>query len=172
MAATDYGGRVAQLFHMSDDVWARHANSWSVWTRVASFPLLLVAIWSHVWIGWTWAIAATLAVAIWLWLNPRIFPPPATTDTWAAKVTFGERVWLNRKAIPIPRHHETIAHILSAVSAIGFVVGLYGAVETAIWPAILGTVLVYAGKLWFCDRMVWLYEDMKDRDPTYRSWLR
>ena len=38
--------------------------------------------------------------------------------------------------------------------------------------ALLGAAVSYAGKLWFCDRMVWLYEDMKDRDPQYRSWLR
>lgn len=28
------------------------------------------------------------------------------------------------------------------------------------WPTILGTVMVYLGKLWFLDRMVWLWEDM------------
>ncbi len=30
------------------------------------------------------------------------------------------------------------------------------------WGLGVGTVLVYAGKVWFLDRMVWLYEDMKD----------
>jgi len=41
-----------------------------------------------------------------------------------------------------------------------------------IWPALLGLVLVMICKLWFVDRMVWLYEDMKDQHPTYREWLR
>lgn len=40
-----------------------------------------------------------------------------------------------------------------------------------IWPLLLGSLVVYAGKLWYLDRMVWLYEDMKDRDPRYRAWL-
>ena len=31
--------------------------------------------------------------------------------------------------------------------------------------------LIYLGKMWFLDRMVWLYEDMKDTTPEYRSWL-
>lgn len=171
MIVADYGERIARLFQMSDDVWARHASGWSVWTRVATFPFLLAAIWSHVWLGWPLAIVATLAVVVWLWLNPRIFPPPQTTDTWAAKATFGERVWINRKTVPIPGHHAIMAHILSVVGGIGFVVALYGAVFAAIWPAVLGTLLVFAGKLWFCDRMVWLYQDMIDRNPTYRSWL-
>jgi hypothetical protein len=33
-----------------------------------------------------------------------------------------------------------------------------------------GAALVYAGKLWFLDRMVWLYADMKNATPTYRRW--
>jgi hypothetical protein len=31
--------------------------------------------------------------------------------------------------------------------------------------------VIMLGKLWFVDRMVWLYEDMKDATPEYRSWL-
>jgi hypothetical protein len=27
-------------------------------------------------------------------------------------------------------------------------------------------------KLWFVDRMVWLYEDMRQEMPEYRDWLR
>ena len=39
------------------------------------------------------------------------------------------------------------------------------------WGLGVGTVLVYAGKVWFLDRMVWLYEDMKDSTTEYSSWL-
>jgi len=27
------------------------------------------------------------------------------------------------------------------------------------------------GKTWYMDRMVWVYEDMKDERPQYREWL-
>jgi len=47
---------------------------------------------------------------------------------------------------------------------------IFGIVELAIWPAILGVVLAYVGKSWYLDRMVWLYEDMKDV-PEYKKWL-
>jgi hypothetical protein len=30
--------------------------------------------------------------------------------------------------------------------------------------------LVYCGKLWYLDRMVWLWEDMQDADPEYLKW--
>lgn len=36
----------------------------------------------------------------------------------------------------------------------------------AIWLTLFGATLVYAGKLWFLDRMVWLYEDMGAAPPT------
>jgi hypothetical protein len=46
-----------RLMSMDDRVWRRHANPWSGWTRVTALPLLVLAIWSRVWIGW-WAVLA------------------------------------------------------------------------------------------------------------------
>jgi hypothetical protein len=163
--------RIAQLFRMDDEVWARHASGWSVWTRVATLPVLLLAVWSHAWLG-GWALLPVTIVLLWTWLNPRLFPPPRTTRTWAAKATFGERLWLNRDRVPIPVHHRIVPHVLTGVAAMGFAVAVGGALANAIWLTLLGTVLSYAGKLWFCDRMVWLYEEMKDLHPEYRQWLR
>ncbi|PLX36918.1 MAG: hypothetical protein C0606_12630 [Hyphomicrobiales bacterium] len=157
---------------MDDTVWERHASGWSVWSRFFSLPLMLVAIWSHVWIG---TLAATILVAIvlvWTWLNPRLFNAPGRTDAWHARATFGERVWLNRNRVPIPRHHALMAHLLALVTGIGAVIALWSAFVTAFWPMMFGTAVLILAKLWFLDRMVWLYEDMKLRDPVYRSWTR
>ena len=71
----DFGRRVEQAMVMSDLAWARHANPWSVWTRVPILPLLALAIWSRVWIGaWCWLPLALLIA--WILWNPRAFPPP------------------------------------------------------------------------------------------------
>ena len=51
--------QIAETFHMTDAVWERHANPWSVWTRYAGLPLLILAIWSRGWLG-LWAIAPVL----------------------------------------------------------------------------------------------------------------
>ncbi|WNN88974.1 hypothetical protein P0S91_22390 [Gloeocapsopsis dulcis] len=56
-----------------------------------------------------------------MWLNPRIFPPPASTNNWAAKAVLGERVWLNRDKIPVPEHYHCVPSILSIVSTTGMV---------------------------------------------------
>jgi lipid II:glycine glycyltransferase (peptidoglycan interpeptide bridge formation enzyme) len=80
---TDYGHMAAKLFHMDERTWERHASPWSVWTRIASLPLLLAAVWSHAWLG-IWAFVPMLLVILWLWLNPRLFSAPGRTDTWSA----------------------------------------------------------------------------------------
>jgi hypothetical protein len=48
---------------------------------------------------------------------------------------------------------------------------IWGVVQLALWPTVLGAVIQYAGKFWFLDRMVWLFEDMRDTDPKYAQWV-
>ena len=163
-------GLLARAFGMSDEVWSRHANPWSVWTRFAILPLLVPAVWSRVWIGW-WAVVPVAVLCAWAWLNPRAFPRPRTTRTWASKAVLGERVWLERKKVPIPPAHRAAPHLLSALSALGLPFLVWGLIALAPWPTAFGLGFVILGKLWFLDRMVWLYEDMVDADPRYRGWL-
>ncbi|GGE78023.1 hypothetical protein GCM10007285_02340 [Stappia taiwanensis] len=155
---------------MDADVWRRHASGWSVWTRFATLPLLHLAVWSHAWYGWPTALAAIALVCIWLWLNPRLFPPPKRFDSWHVRATFGERVWLNRLMVPIPDTINRRAMALSLVTGIGFVIGLWGAVTTSLAPLVIGLVLTYAGKMTFLQTMVRLYDEMRDAHPVYRSW--
>lgn len=161
---------MARAFAMDEQTWARHANPWSVWTRNTALPLLILSLWSRMWWGW-WSLLALALALLWTWLNPRIFPVPSTTRHWASKAVLGERVWLNRDQVPIPRHHGRAARLLSVVTALGVPFVVWGVYHLEIWPTLFGSLLIYAGKLWLLDRMVWLYEDMKDQDKRYRSWL-
>jgi len=157
---------------MDDATWERHANPISVWTRVVTgIPVIFASVWSVKYFGW-WSLIAIFIAVLWLWLNPRLFSPPKNTDNWASKVTFGERIWLNRFKHPIPEHHVKWASFLSIVGGIGFLVGVIGSFLNRYLPAIAGGLIAWFGKMWFGDRMVWLYEDMKDSRPEYRSWLK
>ena len=146
-----------RLMGMSDRVWARHANPLSVYTRFTALPLLVLAIWSRVWIGgWAW-LALALAL-LWVWVNPRLFPPPDDLDNWASRGVLGERVFLNR-ADQVADHHRKWAKILGLGALPGLIVmglGLWWL--DAAW-AVFGTVLAMLPKIWFVDRMVWLYSD-------------
>jgi len=142
-----------KLMSMDDSVWQRHANPWSVWTRVAITPFLFVAVWSYVWIDW-WALVPCALVALFTWLNPRIFPVPKNTNNWASKGVMGERVFINRKRVPIPRHHAIAAQVLTALAAIFLGSSIYGFVVADFWAACPGFHAAIVCKIWFVDRMV------------------
>ncbi|MDJ0796239.1 MAG: hypothetical protein QNJ51_05285 [Calothrix sp. MO_167.B12] len=161
---------LTKLFQMSDEVWEHHANPWSVWTRYSGLPILVLSIWSRVWMG-IWCLIPVAVSLFWIWINPRIFSKPQSTNNWASKAVLGERVWLNRQQIPIPAHHQSMANILTTISAVGTVMCIWGLIQLAPWLTVLGMVVTILGKSWFLDRMVWLFEDMKNADANYRSWL-
>jgi len=155
---------------MGDRTSMRQANPWSVWARAVTFPFILMALWIHEDFGWGVSLLFLSILSFWIWYNPRAFSVPPSTDNWASKATFGERVLLNRKQVPIPKRHDTLPFVLGGISGAGAVLALIGAVTTQLWPAVCGAILMYVGMLWFFDRMVWLYEDMKDVNAEYRSW--
>ena len=165
-----FANTFANLFRMDDETWEGHANPWCFWTRLSVMPLLFLAIWSRVWLGW-WSLIGVAIALLWTWFNARIFPKPKSTDNWMSKGVFGERVWIDRNEIPIPPRHRHFPQFLTAISAVGLPVSAWGLFQLDLYWTGLGLLLIYVGKLWFFDRMVWLYEDMKDANPTYRSWL-
>lgn len=151
--------RIAAAFRMDERTWLRHANPWSVWTRFSTLPLLLLALWSHAWWGWG-ALLPVAAALGWIWLNPRIFAPVASVDNWASQGVLGERVWLDRDRCPIPVHHQRVPNLLSLMSAVGLLVALVGVSRLWLEATLGGAVVAMLAKLWFVDRMVWLYRDM------------
>ena len=144
---------------MDDEVWQRHANPWSVYTRYSGLPLLTVALWSRAWIGW-WSLLPVAVVVGWIWLNPRIFPRPRSTRSWASQAVLGERIWLNRKKVPIPRGHAWAAMLLSALSALLTLLWAYGVWVLDLAVTMSGLTGAIIAKSWFLDRMVWLYRDI------------
>lgn len=163
--------KIATAFKMSDNVWLRHANPWSGWTRFATvLPLLILSIWSRVWLGWRSLIPISLAL-LWMWLNPRIFSQPNSTKHWISQGVLGERVWLNRDQISLPQHHQRIPNLLNLLAAVGGILVIFGLIVLNVWLTVLGFTVVTLGKLWYIDRMVWLYQEMRNVNPEYQSWL-
>lgn len=152
--------RVAKLFGLSgDDAWRRHANPWSVYTRIPIPILLVAAIWTYAWIGW-WALVPVGVVLLWVFLNPRVFPPPRSLDHWASRAVLGEAFWGARNETPIPKRHRTAPLVLSVISAAGVPFIAYGLVVLDVWMTAFGLAVQMSGKTWFIDRMALLYDDM------------
>jgi hypothetical protein len=161
--------KISKIFKLDNETWLKHANPWSAYSRFSMLPLLAISFWSRVWLGW-WALVPISIVLLWLWLNPQIFPKTKSTNNWASKAVLGERVWMNRKEIPVPKHHFYMPNILSAVGVIGIIPFIWGLYVLEVWPTIFGGVVAFISKMWFCDRMVWVYEDMKHLSE-YKKWL-
>jgi len=153
-----------QLMTMSDDVWARHANPLSGWSRMSIPPLFALAVWSRDWIGW-WSLLAIALVCFWTWANPRVFRKPGDMESWMSKAVLGETLWLNRNRTPHQGHHRTVPLLVASASGVGLLPLTWGIWQFEIWPTLTGLLLIMGGKLWFLDRMVWLVSEQAKHCP-------
>jgi hypothetical protein len=87
MKDPDMPRRFADLKH---NVFARHSNPWSAWTRWLSTPLVLVPVWTR-----RWSHAAI--VGAWMAANPVIFPKPADEHAWSTRAVLGEELWITER---------------------------------------------------------------------------
>ncbi|MGD6805570.1 MAG: DUF6653 family protein [Candidatus Bathyarchaeia archaeon] len=161
--------KIAKLFNLDNKNWMRHANPWSVRTRYSALPLIVIACWTRVWIGY-WCILPIALSLAWMFLNPVLFSQPKSTNNWESKSVLGERVYANRNKIAIPQYHKKAPNILNVIAGVGMMLALYGVFVLSVWPTVMGVTLAYLGKSWYLDRMAWLYEDMK-KLPEYSAWL-
>jgi len=162
--------KIAKAFNLTDENWMKHSNPASVWTRYSVLPIIVLSFWSRIWIDW-WCLLPGAISILWMIFNPILFKKPNSTKNWASKAVLGERVYLNRDKVKIPAKHDIPLHgLLNGISSIGLILAVWSTIYYSIWGAVLGVSLAYIGKSWFLDRMVWLYEDMKDDNETYKSW--
>jgi hypothetical protein len=152
-------GATQRLMTMNDEVWARHANPWSGWSRVSILPLFSVAVWSRVWIGW-WAILPLGVVLLWTWLNPRVFSPPASINNWMSKGVLGEHIWLSRGRDRDLAHHAPVLRALTIATSAGAALLLSGLTVLSLSLTATGLAITILAKLWILDRMVWVYADV------------
>jgi len=128
-------------------MWRRHTNPWSGWSRMLTFPFLFIAIWYHNWI-------ALAVVIVWYVVNPFLFPEPKSTDNFMSKAVLGEKLWTEKIRTRFP-------NVLNACNGIFFVVALYASYRNMLWHVIYPAILSFTFKMWFLDRMVFIYEEFK-----------
>ncbi len=145
---------------LANIIWKKYTNPWSVWVRFIILPMLIMAVWSRVWIG-EWSLVFILLTFIWIWFNPRIFPNKQASSFWTMQAILGERIWLNRKNIYVPEQHFFIIHALQLVVILSFLSCVVGVIILNIWLTLFGLALTCMSMCWFLDRMVWLYNDDK-----------
>ena len=159
--------KVAKLFGLEGDSWMKHANPASVWTRFSVLSILALAVWSRDWIG-AWSLIPVALAITWMFVNPLLFGPPKSTRNWASRGVLGERIWVDRDKVELPEQFRSRAAALVAngYSAIGMGLLAFGLVDLNLFAVITGLLITHGGKVWFIDRMVLLFMEMKDRGPS------
>jgi hypothetical protein len=144
----DADGFVEKVF------WKPHASPGSVWGLVATYPLLILAIYRR-----NGSLLATVLCSV--VVNLLVASPPEDDAAWATRVVLGERVWLERGLSSQPS-------ALGVVS-VGAVIHLYtlrAAVNRRAGRAAAGTVASMLLMLVFFDRMARLYDEHGAEDQT------
>lgn len=162
--------QLAVLFKMDNNTWALHANPWSVYTRYATLPPDVFVIYFRTAMGHAfWPLIAALSVS--LWHNPRAFPKPTTTKSWASRAVLGERVLLNKERCPIPDPYARDARKLAHMAGVSKIPLIDGLIYCDPFFTRAGLLLVNVFKTLFLNRMTHLYQDMANKNPMYRTWL-
>ena len=147
---------------MSERTWLRHANPWSGFTRIITYPLVFIPIWYFQEFledpvnNWYPALVIILVV-IWFWLNPRIFPQPKNYDHWLSKGVLGEKLWTSGK------RYKDSNLLLSFLMSLFFFIAIYTAYMKMFWATMSFASCAIILKLWFIDRMVFYYEANKNK---------
>jgi hypothetical protein len=137
-ARSSGGGEV-----LSETTWERHSNPWSGWTRLLTYPLVFVPAWNHSWLQ-------AVPVIIWLWLNPRLFPPPKDASSWMTRGVLGEQRWVQERPIDL-------SLLLNLLMAPSFLAALSMAHARRLRGLLLLAAVTAVLKLWFIDRMTVYY---------------
>ncbi len=117
--------KISKTFNLTGDNWLKHANPWSVWTRFATLPFLVLAVWSRAWIGW-YSLIPIIVLIVWLIVNPILFRKAKNINNWASKSVLGEKYWAARKKNPVPKHHYQVIRILTVLQSLGGVILIVG----------------------------------------------
>lgn len=164
------GEKISGAFGLKGENWMRHSNPASVWTRFSVLPLLAASIWSRRSIGRRCLIPIALS-SVWLFANPLIFRQPRSTRNWASKGVLGERIWVESDRSELPDQFNSVVPTVAIVfQTVGLVPVVYGLAALKVTPTVTGLLIVQGGKLWYIDRMVLLFEEMKTRNPEYARW--
>ena len=152
--------RIADTFRMTDDAWRRHANPWSVWTRFAAIPLMILAIWSRVWLGW-WCLLPVAAVVVMALAEPAGLRARRHTEQLGGQGHLRREALAQGARTGATRSPQGAAPICVPIGAAGFVLLVYGLVRLEVWPTVFGASLIVLAQLWRIDRLVVFYESTR-----------
>lgn len=154
---------LGRFVRMSDEHWRRHANPWSVWTRMLGLAPIIGSLWFRDTLGW-WTVAILVASVGWMWLNPRAFRAVTTPRSWAEMGIYGEKMWVDKA--PAARPHRAAITRIALVAVPGTALLAWGLYALSGWPVLFGLALILLSQMWQIDRFVQIYRDSRRQEPA------
>lgn len=129
---------------MPDWAWRRHANPLSGWSRAATTPVVVYALYTR-----NWRLFGVLVC--WILVNPVAFRPPETTDAWMTRGVLAEREWIGAGNGTVGTDWPNVLNLLNtpATAYLG-----WATLRKRPLHAILATVLVIGLKLWWITAII------------------
>ncbi|WP_254534937.1 DUF6653 family protein [Halomarina litorea] len=129
---------------LADTFWERHSNPWSGWTRLATGPVLLYALYRRDWRLLAAAIGYTA-------VNPVLFPRPDSPDAWMSRGVLAEREWLRAGNGTVSFSYPNVLNLLN-LPVSGY--ALWAAIRKRPLGTVLGTFGLMGLKLWWIAEIV------------------
>lgn len=148
----------------------RPAGPLAVALKIVSPELLCALLWSHVWLGSALSISLAASAAALLLVVQRLSLTGGAGDTWPRHVGYGERIWLNRLILPVPRELGQRITVLYMVFWTGAAVALYGSASASIVLTLTGLAVAHSAQFACFRSLVALYRAMRKNAPLYRFW--
>jgi hypothetical protein len=144
MGSTDDADPRSRRERLADTFWERHSNPWSGWTRVATGPLLIYALYRRNYR----LLAATILYTV---VNPVLYPRPERTDSWISRGVLAEREWLRAGNGTMGFDYPNVLNLLNVPVSL---YALYAAFRRRPLGTLLGTVGLMGLKLWWIAAIV------------------
>ena len=136
-------------------VFARHSNPWSMWSRWASTPLMLVPVWRR-------SGRDAALVGIWMAVNPVVFGKPAHARAWSTRAALGEEQWIAERPMD-----AAMAVDLAATAAL--LAAMFAAHQRRAVPAAVATVMTMGLLMTYWELMARYYDRTVGVSRTSRS---
>ena len=140
---------------LSETFWRRHSNPKSGWSRTATTPALLYAVYRR-------DPRLLVAVVAFAALNPLLFSPPDTDEAWMTRVVLAERWWTEEESRgALDLSYPNVLNLLN-VPTTGY--ALVAAYRRQPVRAALAGAASMALKFWYVGALVRRY-DARGSDP-------
>ncbi|SDJ35858.1 DUF6653 family protein [Natronorubrum texcoconense] len=130
---------------LPETVWDRHSNPKSGWSRLLSYPVLIVALYAR-----NWRLLG--ATCVFLLINPILFPAPESdSKAWMSRVVRAEQEWTDAGN---PLVGLGFPQVLNLVQIPVFCYNVYAAYRRYPFRTAVFTVATMILKLWFVAELV------------------